>query len=1190
MKKRILGMMLAVLLIFSNNTIASAITNSKLQSLDSVHEVGTDIYVQHDENNANVYELKKSSTGSTVVYKEIYPKFTAGATWMRDGKYITDTSYDWVCKCGATAPEDYISVKAGEVYFISAYGVGGIKYPDGTFDWQTPVYITDDNGQKVESFFSDRFSSLKGGAEFTIPNGGTRMYITNYNNQGIRLQKKLTLTNAEFDKIAVNSTELQAKIDANYEEYIKDPTLYKKSDKGYITFVNDDTRSGISQYADIFIEKNIPLCLATIPEALVENAHGNKETRLESVRRIVGAGGEVLVHNGAPITADNITDFNTLYSYFVKSKSLLEYYGFDVNGIILAGGIGQLVGNKELAKWSNYFYSYSDLYGEEYSDKNFAIDSVYYHYRCGLSNSWKNIDKMKGWVDDTIAKKSWSVFYFHDFNDITEENLVELLDYINSKVGDDLEIVTYKQMYEKNAVKESELLQNKTYYVSADGTSSIGEDINHPMSLENARKKVFSSGDTILFKRGDTFYGGFTPQIKVTDEDITTISAYGTGADPVFCGYKIVSSADAWEQYSDGVWRVNLKDTTKFSGVQAVDNTTNQIGFVEYGNEQILGRLRASTGWLEYENNYTVDGTYFYIKTENNPYDTFGTMKLATKTNMIGIKSNMKVSNIVVQGTGAHGMLGSGTEIKNVEISDCTIEKIGGSYLSGNTRYGNGIEFYETDVSDVVIKNNIIRSVYDVAFTIQGNKGSGKDVYVIQNVFVENTQDSEIWESSNATGVMNYHFAENISINQGRGWGYEARNDKYPAGHILFWGYTIDGKEDKTDIFFHNNVVYNPRRIYFIEETNGTNLFFRDYDCIKSDYNTYYLGSDATIFRDAYKLETKDDFVNIYKKDQHSTFTALDTEAVNSVRSLAASTYDISKVKSLLPVAHTGTKDVITPATTTSNGKTVKKCTLCDEKISESVINKIASVALSGTSFTCTGSAITPSVIVKDSAGKTVSPQYYTCTYKNNIKSGTATATIVFKGLYSGTVTKNYKLVDRAATKIKSIKNDTKGIKLQWNSVNGAAKYQVFRRVVGNGWVTGWTWIKDVWGSECTDTTAENGKTYEYTIKTVYNSKYGVLSNNAKLKRVAPPKLTTPASISTGIKLSWSKVSGATKYQVFRKQVTSKWETGYTWLADTKNLSFVDTKAVKGAYYVYAIRAVDGTTSGGFAYTAKIKR
>ena len=140
------------------------------------------------------------------------------------------------------------------------------------------------------------------------------------------------------------------------------------------------------------------------------------------------------------------------------------------------------------------------------------------------------------------------------------------------------------------------------------------------------------------------------------------------------------------------------------------------------------------------------------------PYKELGELKLAPRFNILILSSNLKVEDLHIQGTGAHGILGSENINENIEIVNNIIEDIGGSFLDGKVRYGNGIEIYESDVKNVKIHKNIIRKVYEVDYNIQGNKGSGTNISVSKNIFCLNSQDSEIWEVSKATGVYNYTF------------------------------------------------------------------------------------------------------------------------------------------------------------------------------------------------------------------------------------------------------------------------------------------------------------------------------------------------------------------------------------------------------------------------------------------------
>ncbi len=60
---------------------------------------------------------------------------------------------------------------------------------------------------------------------------------------------------------------------------------------------------------------------------------------------------------------------------------------------------------------------------------------------------------------------------------------------------------------------------------------------------------------------------------------------------------------------------------------------------------------------------------------------------------------------------------------------------------------------------------------------------------------------------------------------------------------------------------------------------------------------------------------------------------------------------------------------------------------------------------------TWTGSAITPTVTVKDGSTTLKSGTDYTVAYSNNVNAGDATVTITGKGNYTGTVSVKFKIV-----------------------------------------------------------------------------------------------------------------------------------------------------------------------------------
>jgi len=123
-------------------------------------------------------------------------------------------------------------------------------------------------------------------------------------------------------------------------------------------------------------------------------------------------------------------------------------------------------------------------------------------------------------------------------------------------------------------------------------------------------------------------------------------------------------------------------------------------------------------------------------------------------------------------------------------------------------------------------------------------------------------------------------------------------------------------------------------------------------------------------------------------------------------------------------VAHTY-KDYLTKATTSKNGKIVRKCSVCGAHNKTTTIYYAKTVKLSATSYTYNGKTKTPTVTVKGSNGKTISKSYYTVKYASGRKNvGKYKVTITFKGNYSGTKTLYFTInpVKTSVTKLTAAK------------------------------------------------------------------------------------------------------------------------------------------------------------------------
>lgn len=159
---------------------------------------------------------------------------------------------------------------------------------------------------------------------------------------------------------------------------------------------------------------------------------------------------------------------------------------------------------------------------------------------------------------------------------------------------------------------------------------------------------------------------------------------------------------------------------------------------------------------------------------------------------------------------------------------------------------------------------------------------------------------------------------------------------------------------------------------------------------------------------------------------------------------------------------------------------------------------------------------------------------------------------------------------------LKSIANTGKGVKVTWGAVKGTKKYNIYRKA---GSATKWDYIARVDGkvTSYVDTEVSNGVTYTYTVRAVDAN--GISSYNStglKLTFVTSPKISAASNTASGVKLKWNKISGATKYRLYRKTGNGSWVTIAT--VGSSVTSYTDKTAKSGVTYRYTVRACNGTS------------
>ncbi|MBQ0098847.1 MAG: SH3 domain-containing protein [Oscillospiraceae bacterium] len=170
--------------------------------------------------------------------------------------------------------------------------------------------------------------------------------------------------------------------------------------------------------------------------------------------------------------------------------------------------------------------------------------------------------------------------------------------------------------------------------------------------------------------------------------------------------------------------------------------------------------------------------------------------------------------------------------------------------------------------------------------------------------------------------------------------------------------------------------------------------------------------------------------------------------------------------------------------------------------------------------------------------------------------------------------------------KISKVTQSGSFINFEWNAVSGAYAYRVFYK---NG--VDWKTIAETKNTSFLWNGGTYGKDYVFTVRCVdekgnYTSSFD--SNGYAFSYLTDtPKISSVVKSGSGVKISWSYVSGAYAYKVFYKNGVD-WKT----IATTSNNSYTWTSVTAEKEYIYTVRCVnsDGDfissfDKNGYAFT-----
>ncbi len=167
--------------------------------------------------------------------------------------------------------------------------------------------------------------------------------------------------------------------------------------------------------------------------------------------------------------------------------------------------------------------------------------------------------------------------------------------------------------------------------------------------------------------------------------------------------------------------------------------------------------------------------------------------------------------------------------------------------------------------------------------------------------------------------------------------------------------------------------------------------------------------------------------------------------------------------------------------------------------------------------------------------------------------------------------------------------NINKGINIKWSAVSGAKGYYVYR---ANG--NGWTRIANVKTTQYTDASVKVGAQYTYTVRAYRGKTVSGFNKNGFSGIVLNTPTVKAANDHNGIKVTWNKITGASKYVIYSAEINkstgewSKWENRETVSSNT--LCWVDENAYNTKTYKYTVRAVNGSCKSSYKATSSVYR
>jgi hypothetical protein len=372
-------------------------------------------------------------------------------------------------------------------------------------------------------------------------------------------------------------------------------------------------------------------------------------------------------------------------------------------------------------------------------------------------------------------------------------------------------------------------LNATNYYIS-----NTGNDLNNGtttvtawQTLEKINSTSFIPGDSILFKRGDTWRND---ELRIASSGIKNnpiaFSAYGFGERPAILGS---IQATNFSNVSGNIWSASESIETNPWTV-GYDNT--QIFFEEDNQEVIWGEHQtydASYSNLSNDYDWTWNNNTLYIYSSQNPNTKYTSVEVPQLAQGILLLDNnyITIDGLAIKYLGDAGIYDqyATVQLYGLRVTNCEIGFIGqkegsaayglnvhhsDSYYAYNEihdcgRRGISLTMYNTDPitqSNVIIEHNHFHHGWHTTSLDCNTTGD----HIIENIYFRNNfiEGSPDVELNGVNPNSNHIFCANQSSGSGVVHNLYFYNNIFTYAH----GSTIK-LEDVEDVFIYNNTFYN---------------------------------------------------------------------------------------------------------------------------------------------------------------------------------------------------------------------------------------------------------------------------------------------------------------------------------------------------------------------------------------------